>query len=86
MTPGLAFTRPSTSPQLSEDDQMTISASIHRVKSAKAQTYPKAEHGDAPFGCCTFSDGDGNEVKLFTTPEAAHALAAAFNAAMQAAK
>lgn len=60
---------------------MSLRVSMHRPLTAEASTYPL---GGGERGSVTFSDGS-QEIDIYTTPEAAKAVADAFNAAMQGA-
>jgi hypothetical protein len=61
---------------------MSLRVSMHKPLTAAATTYPFT---GGVKGCVSFSDGS-QEFELYTTPEAAKAVADAFNAAMQAAR
>ncbi len=58
---------------------MTLIVALHEPTKARANVF--SSNGRI-WGCVDFADEAGHEVKLFTTPEAARALVAAFNAAM----
>lgn len=59
---------------------MTLRIALHQPTEAEANVFM---FNGQPSGTVMFRDADGADLTLFTTPEAARAVADAFNAAVQ---